>query len=250
MCNVFLAIFITVILFPVSIVNAAEFSFVTFHYPPLEYKKDGKAEGGMVEIVKKIMHNLGHEVTIEVYPWTRGLKMVRFGEADAIFTAYKNSDRERYLLFSEEVLFPQSVYFYKRMGDSSTFDGNFNALGSKRIGVVSTISYGQRFADHKETLLLDRANNLEQSFFKLLKKRVDLVPSEQIVAEYTLAKLGITGEVERLPIMLESVPSYIAFSRKLNLSELRDAFDQELRKMKQRGEYRKLLKKYSIDRRE
>jgi polar amino acid transport system substrate-binding protein len=127
-----------------------------------------------------------------------------------------------------------------------TFDGNLDTLNSKKIGVVSTISYGEIFETKKPHLQLDRANNLEQSFNKLLKKRIDLVISDINVAEYTLKQLGLSDKVVRLQIRVESVPSYIAFSKKRDLTSLRDKFDLELRNMKQSGEYYKLLKQYKI----
>lgn len=228
---------------------AEKYLFVTFHYPPLEYaEKDLRGAGGVVEIVREVMSRLDHQVSIKVFPWTRALKMVRTGKADAIFTAYKNPERELFLYYSQEILFPQSVYFYKRKGDDSTFDGNLSTLQEKKIGVVSTISYGQIFEKHKQNLRLDRAANLEQSFGKLLKMRIDLVPSDINVAEYTLEKLGVSDEIVRIPTKLESVPSFIAFSRKRKLSMLRDEFDRELKKMKRSGEYFTLLEKYSIHR--
>lgn len=234
-----------------SSVGAAQYQFVTFHYPPLEYATDSQnGAGGIVEIVKQVMDNLGNQVTVKAYPWTRALKMVRTGEVDAIFTAYKTPDRENFMEYSNEVLFPQSVYFYKRKGDTTTFNGNLNSLKAKKIGVVSTISYGQIFESNKPHLQLDRATNLEHSFNKLLKKRIDLVPSDLNVAEHTLKKLGLSDEIIRLPVKLESVPSFIAFSKKRNLTDLRDKFDQELRNMKQSGDYFKILKQYNIHRRQ
>ncbi len=238
------------ILFTCSNAGATHYQFVTFHYPPLEYATANQnATGGVVEIVKKVMHNLGHEVTIKAYPWTRALKMVKIGEADAVFTAYKDPERETFMEYSNEVLFPQLVYFYKRKGDSTTFNGNLDTLTSKKIGVVSTISYGQTFETYKPHLQLDRTNNLQQNFNKLIKKRVDLIPSDIYVAEHTLSELGLSDEVIRLPIKLESVPSFIAFSKKRDLTDLRDKFDRELRNMKQSGDYYKLLKQYNIHQR-
>ena len=243
--------FITLlILLTCSSAKAEQYQFVTFHYPPLEYAtKNQNATGGVVEIVKQVMHNLGHQVTIKAYPWTRPLKMVKTGEADAIFTAYKDPERETFMEYSNEVLFPQLVYFYKRKGDSTTFNGKLDTLKAKKIGVVSTISYGQIFETYKPNLQLDRANNLQQSFNKLIKKRIDLVPSDIYVAEHTLSELDLSDEVIRLPIKLESVPSFIAFSKKRDLTSLRDKFDKELRNMKQSDDYYKLLKQYNIHQR-
>lgn len=238
------------VLFFCCTVRAEQYDFVTFHYPPYEFATENlHAEGGIVQVVEAVMSNLGHQVRIRAFPWTRALKMVRTGQADAIFTAYKTPQRETFLDYCNEVLYPQSVYFYKKKGGVSVFEGDFKALRSKKIGVVSTISYGRIFEQHKNDLQLDRATHLAQSFDKLMKKRIDLIPSDRNVAEYTLAKLGISNEIVRLATKLESVPSYIAFSKKRDLTSLRDDFDGELAMMKQTGEYQAILRENGINQR-
>jgi polar amino acid transport system substrate-binding protein len=226
---------------------AENYRFVTFHFPPLEYTTDGEhAEGVAVDIVREAMRALGHDVTITVYPWTRALRMATEGTADAIFTAYRNPERERYLDFSNEVLFPQVVYFYARRDAAIEFHGELESLTGHRIGVVSTISYGQRFDQAKPALMIDKARELEHNFKKLLLDRIDLVPSNIYVAEYTLAQLEWGDQITRLPHPVERLPSYIAFSKKRGLETLRDQFDTQLAKMKANGAYEAILQQYKV----
>ena len=230
-----------------SLAGAADFRFVTLQFPPLEYENDrDEAEGGVVEIVRTIMAKLGHTVDITVLPWTRAMQMVGSGTADAIFTAYRNAERETFLEYSDEVLIAQEVYFYKKKGNPLQFDGNIASIYNARIGIVSTISYGRVFDQYRQVIQLDKANQLTHSFGKLVKGRIDLVPSNYYVAEYTIEKMGIAGQVERLPQLIESVPSYIAFTRQRDLHELRLQFDAELKKMKTTGEYTRLLEKHGL----
>ncbi len=232
---------------PVAVLAAESYRFVTFHFPPLEYTSDGQqAEGIAVDIVREVMQALGHEVTITVYPWTRALQMAQTGSVDAIFTAYRNTERERYLDFSNEVLFPQVVYFYARRDTDIDFDGALQSLSGLRIGVVSTISYGQRFDQAKSGLIIDKARELEHNFKKLLLDRIDLVPSNIYVAEYTLAKLGWSNQINRLPRPIERLPSYIAFSKKRRLEGLRNQFDTQLADMKASGAYEAIIQNYDV----
>lgn len=227
---------------------ADHYFFVTFHYPPLEYEdENGNARGAFVEIVSKIMENLGHDIRIEVLPWTRALKMVRKGEADAIFTAYKNKERETFLDYTEQALFPQPVYFYKKKGASVTFTGDLSLLMDKKIGVLSTISYGHKFDEFKSNFILERGNKLEHNFKKLIAGRIDLVPSDQTVAERVIAKMEAFDKIVRIPVQLDSVPSYIAFTKKKKLSLLKKQFDQEIIKMKNSGEFSRILKTFNME---
>lgn len=225
-----------------SPLQADTYFFVTFRYPPLAYENDdGAPEGIFVNMISTIMARIGHGVRIEVFPWTRALHMVKSGKADGIFTAYKNEEREQFLDYPEEVLFPQAVYFYKNRKSDIQFNGDMNSLTTRRIGVVSTISYGKTFDKFKSELTLERARKLEHNFTKLLLGRIDLLPSDKIVADNVIAKMGIKEHVTLVPHQLDSIPSYIAFSKKRNLKQLIKAFDIELGQMKASGEYFKML---------
>lgn len=225
----------------------ADFHFVTLQFPPLEYENDRhEADGAVVEIVRTIMANLGYTVDIRVLPWTRAMRMVSGGKADAIFTAYKNADREQFLDYSEEVLLDQEIYFYKKRGSSFDFDGRIASIRDARIGIVSTISYGQAFDRYRRFIRLDKANQLTHNLQKLAKGRVDLLPSTYYVAEYTIKQMGMEKQVERIPQMIESLPSYIAFSKKRDLHLLRGQFDEELKKLKTTGRYSQILQKHGM----
>ena len=228
-------------------ITPASYYFVTFQFPPLEYESEnGRPEGVAVELVQRVMAHLGYAVKIEVFPWTRALNMVKAGKADAIFTAYQNEERARYLKYCREVLLPQAVYFYKKQGSAVDFNGDLAQLRGKRIGVVSTISYGKTFDQYKPDLTLDKANRLEHNFQKLLLDRIDLVPCNIYVARYTLARMHLSQAIVRLDKPLENIPSYIAFSSRRNLTALRDRFDAQLVKMKTGAEYGRILSRYGI----
>ena len=228
--------------------EAEHYVFVTLEFPPLEYTgEDGVPHGSAVEIVTHIMNRLGHTIDIRVYPWTRALKMVELGEVDGIFTAYKNPEREAFLDYSHQVLIPQIVCFYVKKGSPITFAGDLHTLKDKKIGVTSTISYGQTFDQLRPQLQVARANRLEKNFQKLLLEHIDLVISNVYVADTTLRELQLTDAIVRLPHEVERVPSYIAFSKKRGLTTLRDHFDQELLNMKTRCEYTTVMRKYVID---
>ena len=228
-------------------VSAAEYVFVSLEFPPLEYAgKDGIPEGIAVSIVRRIMNTLGHTVDIKIHPWSRSLDLVRKGHVDAIFTAYRTPKRETFLDYSREILVPQTVSFYVRKGSQIEFYGDLNNLKGRRIGVVSTISYGPKFDQFRDQLNIQSVENIEQNFDKLLLGRIDLFISNKFVADWKLNTADSAKHIIRLPQEVEHVPSYIGFSKKRKLTDLRDAFDLELTKLKDSGEYAKLLEQYKI----
>lgn len=241
------AALILIFLFWVASTQAQEFYFVTLEYPPLEYKdKTGSAKGVAVEIVTRIMSELGHTVSIEVLPWERALMMVKYGRADAIFTIFKSSERELFLDYSEEILIPQMVALYALKDSPINFDGTFENLKQFKIGVVSTISYGRKFDRSRSVLKVERTSALEQNFRKLMLGRIDLVISNVYSAEIVINNLNLADKVKRLYPSVESVPSYIAFSKVKKLGSLREAFDLKLFELKKNGKYIYMLNKSKL----
>lgn len=226
---------------------AERIELVTFEFPPLEYEgRDGQPKGIAVEVVTTVMERLGYEVEIKVLPWALALDRVKDGKADAIFTAYKNEERMTFLDYSRRVLAPQRVHFYTRVDFPETFTGEMALFDGRRVGVVSTISYGQIFDQYRENYHIERVRTLESNIHKLLRNRIDVFPSNYYVAERALSRLGLSDRVRRHEQAIESVPSYIAFSKKRRLTQLRDAFDRELELFSQYPEYEEIFARYGI----
>lgn len=238
---------ILVVFFWQTEIRAAEYHLVTLEYPPLEFKdSSGEAKGAAVEVVTRIMTQLGHSVSIEVLPWTRALKMVKHGRADAIFTIFKNAERELFLDYSGEVLIPQMVAFYARKDSQITYRGQLEELKHFKIGVVSTISYGRKFDSARPGLKIERTATLEQNFTKMLLGRIDLVINNVYSARIAVEKLHIADKIKRLRPSVENVPSYIAFSKMKNLTRLQQVFDRKLIALKASGEFDEIIRKSSL----
>ncbi len=226
---------------------ADHFQFVSLEYPPLEFKgNNGKAEGIAVDIVTTIMTNLGHTVDIEILPWTRALNRTKVGKADAIFTAYKNAERETFLDYSKTILVPQIVALYALKESDIVYDGDLTKLKKFRIGVVSTISYGKKFDSIRDQLNVKRAESMESNFKKLNAKRIELVISNIYQGDFMVNKMGLQNDIKKLSPVVQSVDSFIGFSKLRKLTALRDQFDTELKKLIANGTYDSIMAEYGI----
>ncbi|NQY94537.1 MAG: transporter substrate-binding domain-containing protein [Campylobacteraceae bacterium] len=242
--------FLLIILFLAFLSNvyAKPLQLVTLEYPPYEYTEDGKLKGMAVEVVKIIFKEMNEDITIEVLPWARAIRYIEDGSRDAIFTAYKNPVREKFADYSTEILMPQIVSFFVKKGSSIVFDGDFNALSQYSMGVVRKISYGQKLdlaIKNKIFKRVENANDVTQNFRKLIKGRIDIIPNSKYGGYHILKKLNQVGEVDELPVNIQSVPSFIAFSKKRNLKDIRDKFDVILKRLKKDGTYLQILQNYS-----
>lgn len=228
---------------------AAAFKMVTLDFPPLEYADEkNQAGGAAVELVREIMAQMKHSVSIEVLPWTRSLLLTKEGKADAIFTCYKNPEREAFLDFGNEILVPQVVSLYAKKGSKLTLKGDLKELQKFKVGILNTISYGQIFDKAKEDLKIqtERVESLDQNFKKLATGRIDFVISNRYSAAVELDRLKLQDEIVELPRAVEVIPSYIAFSKAKKLTALRDEFDKILRTFKKSGRYHEILIKYNV----
>jgi polar amino acid transport system substrate-binding protein len=226
---------------------ADELKLVTLEFPPYEYTENGEVKGTAVEVVKEAFKRMGQPIKINAYPWARAIKMIEDGEADAIFTAYKTPERELFADYSKENLMPQIVSLFVKKDSKIVFDGDLGKLSAHKIGIVRSLSYG----DKVDTALKNKVfANVEEvpegppNFLKLISSRVDIVPSNKYVALDILTKLKKTDEVKELAPEVQSIPSYIAFSKKKNLAKARDSFDETLKKMKSDGTYDKIISDY------
>lgn len=229
--------------------EAGAYRFVTLEFAPLIFTDDrGQPSGAAVEIVTETMRRLGHSVDIKVMPWSRALGLVQQGKADAIFTAYKNPEREVFLDYTSAVLVQQVIALYIKKGSGRQFSGDLKDLKGATIGTLNTISYGRAFDLAKEKLKLrtERVETLEENFRKLAAGRLDYVVSNRYSGEIAIETLRLMREIVELPKAVEVTPSYLAFAKKRKLTALRDAFDRELQELRRSGRYQEILDKYRV----
>lgn len=233
--------FVGICIRPVS--SAETLQLVTLDYPPYEYSENGEVKGLAVNVVREVFRRLNYKVEIKFLPWSRSLKLVELGQADAIFTAYRTPERELFLDYSNEILMSQEVSLFIRKGFEIPQNHDFANLAEYHFGARRGVSYGAKFDTAVEEGTLRsvyRVSDGNALIKLLLNKRVDIVPFNRLGAYYRFRKLGVAKDVEELSSPIQSVPSYIAFSKKRNHAALRDQVDQVLKEMKLDGSYDRL----------
>jgi polar amino acid transport system substrate-binding protein len=220
---------------------------VTLQYPPYEYLDDGEVEGVAVEIVQEAFKRMKVPIKITLHPWDQSLAMIQKGEADAIFTIFKTPEREAFADYSHEVLMPQVVSLFVKSDSNVVFDGDLNKLSRFTFGVVRTVSYGSIFDDTVNNGMIrhiEISETGEENMKKLLQGRFDILVSNRYGALDIVKKMNKMDHVKELIPAIQSVPSYIAFSKKRSLTSLRDEFDSILRNMKDDGTYESIITSY------
>lgn len=217
---------------------------------PTAYLVDGKPTGVLVDLVTEAFRREGHAVTIELMPWARCLESARTGRVDGVFSSFKLPERELFLDFPKEALSEQSIVFFARRDSKLSFDGDFGALRDLRIGIILGTSYGEKLdaAIRDGTFRsVEESNTVESVLRKLVLGRVDLVPSFRAVAEVEAKRLDLFSQISALPNVIETVPTYVAFTRVRNMRKMAEAFDRSITAMRKDGSYRGIVERYKQD---
>jgi polar amino acid transport system substrate-binding protein len=222
-------------------------SIVTLPYPPYQYEENGELKGFVSEIVTEIFKRMDQPITITTYPFARCLDMVKKGVADAIFTTAKNTEREMFLDFPEEVLVDQKMSLFVQTNSPISFDGQLSKLRDYQIGVIIGFRYGDVFDDAVKNGVLrniQETNLAENNAKKLVRGRIDLWMSNSEQALFTIKKMGLSDKIRELEPKVQIIPSYLAFSKKRDLESISKKFSITLSKMKTDGSYQRIIQNY------
>ncbi len=232
--------------------NADEFNFVSLQYPPIVYKEKAEVKGIATDLVREVFKRMGHTIKIKVQPWARSLADVKNGDADAIFTAYKNDERVKFLDYSNEIVVPQkiSIFVSKASGltkDKLGYSGDPSVFSKYAIGARLKVSYGTTLdgmLKDKKFKRIDMTNKPDLNLKKLVKGRIDIMPMNRYNAWDLAKNVGVADQIVEIQPAVQNVPSFIAFSKKRKLASVRDQFDAKFREVVKDGTFQKIMDKY------
>lgn len=207
-------------------------------------------EGVALSIVRRAFELEGFTVQYTFMPWSRVQQETAQGKWDA--TAYWGATeaRKQQFLLSDNVLTEQWVIVHRRQ---TPLDWQqLEDLKPYRLAVIADYTYTPQFHDllQRGTLTGDPTPNDLLALRKLLAKRVDAIPIERNVA-CDLLNRYFTAEKAR---ELVAHPRLLSehFTTHLMLPKIRAesparlaAFNRGLARLKQRGEYQRLLQRVS-----
>jgi len=205
----------------------------TLEYPPFIYSEGNKAKGPIVDKVVHVFSKLNINVDIQILPITRGLLMVKNGDVDAFFSLKKTPERENDLLFTKVPLIQQQFVFFSNKNSHINWNGNLDDLKDYKIGIVSMTSYGKIFDNGVKNGLftnLDETQSFELNIKKLIAGRIDLVINSYDVGKYLIKKLNADDQLVALEPSIETINSYLAFTKTRDYASLAEQFDRILEK--------------------
>ncbi len=236
---------------------------VAEYFPPYDYSVDGKAAGINVEVTSRIMKRIG--VPFEYrpdYPFARAWALIRSGNADALPNVACLPERRAFVycsppydghtasgLTSSDYLWVTRYVFFvrKQYADVFTFvDYKQLKRDGLRVGVCQGYSYDRgKLLD--AGLVTRTFVDPEAGLKALAAGDIDLFPLDETVGRWFLEDLHLADSITTLPRTIFEKPYEMMFSRASSypdLENIRRRFYEELRKMRDSGEYAGIVNRY------
>lgn len=221
-------------------------NLASIEYPP--YSGEALEHGGFInQIVQEAYAQVGYQVNIRYYPWTRGTALARRGAVDGVVPIWKREDREEWLSFSVPMP-PSEVVFYKRKDLDIAFDGqDYLALKSYRIGTGMGYANPEGFELARKQLHVETVKEDIQNLGKLASARLDLVIIDKYLGAHLL-KTRMTesaDDLDHLQPSLSIEPNYLGISRKTAQAQKKlDDFNRGLALLEKEGRIQAILKEH------
>lgn len=158
----------------------------------------------------------------------------------------KNAERETYLEYSTPIFSKRGFVYYLVDRDNKITWNTFQDLEGLAIGIVSGHNYGAEFesATNKYNLSLHPVISTRQNFDKLIHKRIDVLLSTNLPANYLLNQDEFKGKITHAPKSYFSKDYHIAFSKQSAAKELIPKINAAIIQLKQNGVIQKMLLQY------
>ena len=237
---------------------------VTSSWEPFMYEVDGEARGFSVAMLERIMRELDVAYSLEFYPFSRALRLVAAGEADALLNGGYALEREEYLYYTsaqrdfvqaggqmpKAIVAPVEYVLFVRklLAPNVRFDSAAQVRADDyRVGVRQDYTYppGIESAGWQRREFISDEKGLQA----LAEGTIDVFLAEKIVGIDTLRAL----ELEDTITYIENekgeglFPGYLLFSKHSDypdIEQLVSKVDSTILDLRNQGVYESLFNTY------
>ena len=220
-------------------------------WEPYQYlTPEDTVEGLEVDLLSAIANEAGCSVTFVQDNWVNLLEGIRNGSIDMLGGATQTASREKFARFSDSYRH-ESFSLFIRSGEAEEFAGkSLQELleGGFRLGVTQDYIYGDEVDALQDDDVLGAAvvsvPITEVNYYNLTQGAIDGFLEDPFVADFTIRRKGLQGQIEALLLEIHSSDVSIIFSRESVSDETVQAFNAGLAKLRSSGEYDAILAKY------
>ena len=221
-------------------------------WEPYQYlTPDNQVRGLEIDLISSMAKRANCSVRFVQNDWMNLLKGIQDGSIDLLGGASKTPAREKYALFSDNYRH-ESFILYIRSDDLSEYNNKtlIELLDTGfKLGVTEDYIYGDAVLDMQDNEKYSKqfvsVPITEVNYYNLVQNQIDGFLEDPFVANYTIRRKGLAGQIEASDIQVQSGDVSIMFSKASVKPELVEKFNQGLRAMKLSGEYQEILDKYT-----
>ncbi|MGE4421351.1 MAG: substrate-binding periplasmic protein [Pseudodesulfovibrio sp.] len=214
-------------------------------FPPWKYlNRIGEPCGMDVELIDMLAQRMGLKVEYSMYPFSRALYLLEYGDADMMSGVLRRKDREAYLHYLEPPYKDHSDKAFYLLRGRSRLLQTYEDLHGLRVGTQIGTRYFPEF-DHDLKIDKIAAHSFELNLRMLVANRIDAVVNTEVAGDYEIRKLGLQDAVVKAPyIYREKQNVYMVLSRKSPLADRLDEFNAVMADLLREGAFQRIVAGY------
>jgi len=200
------------------------------------------------EIVKQAFVHAGYTVIFHSRPFIRALSAVQDGKFHAIYTTFRNKEREK-IFYASDAYLSTKIFFYKKKDKTIFYDGSIHSLKPYRIGITRGWSVNDKF-DSAKDLNITYVNRPIQLISMLHNERIDITPFDTFQVQTFIQQVDPKYKKLTVPIYppARKATVHALFSKKISGNKKRmQHFNEGLKKIISNGTIRKIEQKYGLE---
>ena len=214
-------------------------------WPPIMFQRGTAVDGVGPALLQKILDDLGVDVTFpHTGTWDQVQAKARTGEVDVLVAAYKTTEREGYMLYSDAWITDPVAIFVAR-GRTFPFNSWDELIGKRGIAMVGD-SYGQAFDDFAAARLnLRRVTTAGEAFALVGSGQADYLIYALYAGNDLFKRTSLGSQFESLPRFVAEENFYFTISKKSRYASYIPLINREIAKYKADGTISALMAEYS-----
>ena len=193
------------------------FTVATAEVPPYVFlDENNQIKGKIIDLLNQVQMIAALKIDIYVMPWGRALHEVKENRIDAIMPAQWSEERATYLEYPQKSFYSlDESIIIKRSEDDFEFTKLSDIPKNKLIGKTRLAMINSTFDKlaEEDKLSIYETPKLDQALLMLAQEKISFVVSESGIALSTIKSLGLEGQFTTYPLVMDRLPSYMAFSR-------------------------------------
>lgn len=185
-------------------------------WPPYEDMTPHNEPVGIAfEMSRAVLEAMDVEIrSVTLVPWSRGMKMLLYGEIDLLLSAIRSPEREARYYFTEEHIITAQWKIFTLCRNVKKLT-SIDTLAGKQIGTVRGYEYPRETMNSlRETADIIPVSSDETNFRKLAQDRIDAVLSDYLNGLWILDELGLRKSICIAPMHIGNRKMYPLFSQK------------------------------------